>query len=224
MCGKLHAPGRPVGGLEKDRLAHPPRLGERHAGLLEGRIPGELGRGALRRIVAPGLDEGAGDHENVVARLDRQPVAGEKTTQAIFAGVVGRRRQAEIAEAVPEIAEIAGRGIQRLNDIKAVLQAPETRRAGHELCDALGPLGADGVRPEQAFAPDQPGKESRRNIARGGEMVDDGAEIGIEPFLANAERMVAVVTLVKTGVAVVLVGTGCCRQREDGEERHGRRS
>ena len=91
----------------------------------------------------PLLHRGAGDREHVVAGfLRHRPGAVEPFLHAARAGIVGRRRKAEIAELLAQLAEELRRFRQRLHRIERIEQPPFAGGARHELRDALRALAA----------------------------------------------------------------------------------
>ncbi|KSV76605.1 hypothetical protein N182_24315 [Sinorhizobium sp. GL2] len=182
-------PRRPFGFVDHLDVAEVAGAGERHAAVDEALVLVERQVEDLRRIVAPVLDAVGGDREHIVARFRRQPIDLEKTLQPVLAGIVGGSRIAEIAVARLEFVQILCRLAERLDDIEAVVEPSHLRRSRHELRDAFGTLGADGIGPEQAFAPDEPGEEGRGQVVDRRIVVDHAADIAGEVFLADAERL-----------------------------------
>ena len=130
-----------------------------------------------------------GDGEHVVARLRRQGApAREPVAHPLRAGIVGGRRQPEIAELVGELAQELGRFRQRLHRVERIEQPALRRGARHELGDALGALAAARARAdhaglEPALLPDHPREEFERQVVRARRRLDHQAhgfaQIGI---------------------------------------------
>ncbi len=115
-------------------------------------------------------DGAAGDDQHIVDRLARQAGrAGKPAAEAPRPGVVGRRGEAEIAEAGAQLLEVGGGFIKRAGRLERVGKPALRRRAGHELGDALrsGRAARGGI--EAALLPDQPREEAVGQIvaARG---------------------------------------------------------
>ena len=170
--GDLHAPGREPA---RDDAGG----GRRHA---EGGDQAQAGRASIERSVGgrlvapPLLGVMAGDGEHIVLRLERKrSLVGEPVGDRRRARVIGRRRQAQIAEAELELVQEprgrrdCGRGIKRIDEPALV------RRPRHELGDPLRARGADRVRPERALPPDELGEEVGRQPLRLGGRFDDPA-------------------------------------------------
>jgi hypothetical protein len=75
--------------------------------------------------------------------------------------------QAEIAKLLAQFPEPSRRLLQRLLRLKGVSQSAPTRRARHELCDALGPLVAYGRGIEIALLSNQSDKKIQRYVVSG---------------------------------------------------------
>ena len=130
------------------------------AGLGRHGLPG-LGRlAALPRIGRPIVDRAAGDERDVGARLlPKLAGAAQPSRDPPRPAVVGRRREAEVAELGSEIRQ-EPRGLRNgLLGVEGVGQPAFRRRAGHELRDSLRAGVADHARAEAALAPDQARQE-----------------------------------------------------------------
>ena len=183
VAGNLHAPRRPV------RLRVVRDHGHRTAALAEqcrdakaGARRPLVGRKApFRRLVlhprgVPFLGTPSGDGNDVVPGLVGQPAgAGTPVRDPFLPGIVGSCSEAEIAEAVGEVAEIVRRGGDCLHRIIGVLKATQRRRTWHELSDTLCTFRAERVLTEPALLPDQPGEELHRQAMRCSGLIDQRA-------------------------------------------------
>ena len=138
-----------LGDLDTRRLRrHQGRLGIAH----------ELARRPL-------LGLAAGDPGHIGARLAGQPAAlGHPIAHPPGTGVVGRRRQAEIAELRLQPAQEFPRGVQRVDRLERIDQPVFVRGLRHELGDAQRSRAADRLHVEVALLPDQVGEERNRQV------------------------------------------------------------
>ena len=169
--GKLHAPRaaghdvHPLLELLHERIGR--AMQQRHQ--LRAVRPRRLHRLALA-AARPLVGRDPGDGLHVVLRFRRQGApAGEPVAHPLRAGIVGGRRQAEIAELVGELAQELGRFRQRLHRVERIEQPALRRGARHELGDALGALAAARARSdhaglEPALLPDHPREEFERQV------------------------------------------------------------
>jgi len=233
---ELHAPW--AGGA----LADPPlQLGHERVGRAFDQrgqlVAGRRGRTfALARRGAesrPFLGPAAGHRLHVTARLARQrSPSGEPVAHPLRAGVIGGRRQTEIAELAAQLAEKLRRFRQRLDRIERVEQAPLRRGPRHELADALRPLAAAGGRADRvrlvaALPPDHAGEELDRQPVRRGGGFDQQAD-GFRGLARGIRRCRFLLRLCGRGVVrrILCDGARCKRQpHEDGRDeaanRHG---
>ena len=181
---ELHAPQ--FGGTERDALFE---FGDEGTGrLLQQRhqLAAARRRYPLRRLAAllrlrPILDGGAGDGENVAARLLRhRPGACEPLLNPARAGIVGGGRQSQIAELVAQLVQKLRRFGQRLHRIEGIEQAALARGSRHELRNPLRALAAarhrpDRVRAEAALLPDHAREEFQRKVRSPGRRFDHQA-------------------------------------------------
>jgi hypothetical protein len=67
--------------------------------------------------------------------------------------------------------------LQRRDRIERISKPAKTRGRGHELGNALGPLGAHRMGVEAALLPDHAGEELHRQVVLGGVLLDGAADI-----------------------------------------------
>ncbi len=173
---ELHAPR--TGGAGEDVLAQ--LVDERTAPAPQQR--NELAAARARLPVSrldlraghPVLGSAAGHRANVALRFSRQGCASrEPVAHAPRAGIVGGRRQPQVAEGDTQLTQEFRRLRQRLHRIKRVVELPLVCGTGHELRDAectraAAGRRADRVRPEIAFTPDHSDEVFERQIVGGG--------------------------------------------------------
>src|SRR5208282_4213647 len=173
--GDLHAPRREQagnGGRGLRTMRDAEISDRRQAGLIG------VGRSRRRRVrAAPFLDVVAGDRKDVVLRLERQnALAREPVGERVRPGVIGGRRQAEIAEAMGELGQKLRRRRDRGRRIERVGEPAVGGGARHELRDPLRARRTDCAGVEGALAPNEPGEEIDRQPLLPGRSLDDPAE------------------------------------------------
>ena len=235
--GKLHAPRaaghdvHPLLELLHERIGR--AMQQRHQ--LRAVRPRRLHRLALA-AARPLVGRDPGDGLHVVLRFRRQGApAREPVAHPLRAGIVGRRRQAEIAELVGELAQELGRFRQRLHRVERIEQPALRRGARHELGDALGALAAARARSddaglEPALLPDHPREEFERQVVRARRRLDHQAhgfaQIGIRGRRRAAAGGVAAFCSAGAAAAGGVVAPACrwrrVRLRRLGQRRRRR--
>ncbi|QTK81060.1 Hypothetical protein AT6N2_L0083 [Agrobacterium tumefaciens] len=200
--GKLHTPGRPVCRGNKDGIIHGAGVGEPHAGIEKRAAVVQCRSGLFRRIILPGLHRMTGNGKDVVPCLRRQATVGNKIAKACLARIVGRCGETEIAEPRIEFGQITGRRLQCGDNVETVVQTAQPRRSRHELCNAFRPLGADGIRPKQAFPPDQTREIIRRNRVPGSQRFDGTAKIFVVGRCMDAQFRCDIVPIGADGFGI----------------------
>ena len=126
------------------------------------------------------------DDRNVVLGLDRQiALLGEPFRDAAGAGVVGRRGEPEIAEALPQFGQQRGGLGDRRFGVEGIGEPAFVSGSRHELRDAQRARGTGDAGPEVAFLPDQPGQKRDRKTLCAGGGVDQPADAADERFAST---------------------------------------
>src|SRR5262249_39605908 len=116
-----------------------------------------LGQLGLRQL--PLISGAAGDETDITpAFFRKRSISGYPIPHALFASIIGSRRQAEIPKFLLKICKQA-RGVNYgISWLERILEATIFRRTWHELRDALGTLRTDRLRVESALPPNQSDK------------------------------------------------------------------
>src|SRR5579872_5681564 len=114
---------------------------------------------------------------------------GQPLAHPVGPGIVSGGGEAEIAERVAKLAEVARRFAQGGGWLERIEQAARGGGKGHELGDALRAGRALRVRVEFAFLPDQAREEGHRQIVLNGEGVQHAAKIGTAVQRRRGDRL-----------------------------------